>query len=309
MMLLGIDIGGTKIAGGLVEARTGRIVHAERIATGAEAGGQAVLARAVDLARRLRDTAKQQGGKMPAAVGVGAGGQIDADTGVVRSATEILPGWTGTPLRQAFAEALSLPVACDNDVNALAIGESRFGAGKGFGNTIFLALGTGVGGAIIIQGRLYRGARGAGGELGHLVLFPDGRSCTCGGRGCLEEYANGAALLRHFQEAGGDAAWDGARIADEARRESDGPAARAVARTGEMLGLGLVSLLNIFDPDRIIIGGGLSDLGDRLLDPARRVIAARALPALRPCPVVVAALGPDAGVVGAAALALPAAQR
>jgi glucokinase len=317
--ILGIDVGGTKIAGGVVDAQSGHALLSERVPTLAGEGGRSVLARALALARSLSDAAAAQGLPAPAAVGVGAGGQIDPATGSVVSATDVLPGWGGTRLRDAFEDALSLPVAVDNDVNALATGEGRFGAGKGYAHLVYLALGTGVGGALIVEGRLHHGASGAGGELGHLVLFPDGLPCTCGGRGCLEQYANGAALVRHWREAGDDAALriemnlpeeaplaavDGPQIAQTARRVPGGLAARAVGRTGEMLGLGLVSLANLFDPDRIIIGGGLAALGDALLEPARRVLGGRALPPVRACPVVPAALGADAAVIGAAALAL-----
>ena len=286
MNLLGIDIGGTKIAGGLVDMDAGRVLLRSRVPTEAEDGGPVVLRRALDLARSLVSQAREQGLGEPLAVGVGAGGQIDPVQGVVVSATDVLPGWAGTPLRQAFEDGLNLPTSVDNDVNALAVGEQRFGAGRGHNDLLYLALGTGVGGAIISGGRLHRGAHGSGGELGHLVLFPDGLPCTCGGRGCLEQYANGAAYARYRQEEGDDEA-------------------RAAYRLGEMLGLGLVSLANLFDPDRIIIGGGLADLGESLLEPARRVLRERALPGGRDCPVLPAALGPDASVIGAATLGCP----
>lgn len=303
MIVLGIDIGGTKIAGGLVDGATGNILGAaRRVPTNAGQGGAVVLARALDLARTLVAAAPAP----PAAVGVGAGGQIDPRSGVVISATDVLPGWAGTPLRDAFASALGLPTAVDNDVNALAIGEARFGAGRGASTVVFIALGTGVGGALLLNGCLHHGARGVGGEVGHLVLFPDGLPCTCGASGCLEQYTNGAALQTAFRDGGGDPALGGSAIGEAARRDPNGPAARAVARVGQKLGLGLVSLANLLDPDRIVIGGGMAELGDLLLAPARQVLAARALPAVRAVPIVGAALGPNASVVGAASLALPA---
>jgi glucokinase len=303
--VLGIDIGGTKIAGGLVDAVTGAVVLQDRTPTLAAEGSAAVLARAIGLAQRLAVDAEARGLPAPEAVGIGAGGQIDARTGTVLSATDILPGWAGTRLAEAFAGALGVPAAADNDVNALAVGECRFGAGRGFDNLVYLALGTGVGGAIISNGRLHYSRTGVSGELGHLILVPDGLACSCGGRGCLEQYASGPALLRQYRALGGAAIeGDGTPLSALAERDPDGPAARAIALVGEMLGVGLVSLANIFGPDRIIIGGGLARLGDRLLDPARRVLAARALPAVRQTPVVSAALGPDASIVGAASLTL-----
>jgi glucokinase len=143
------------------------------------------------------------------------------------------------------------------------------------------------------------------GELGHLILVPDGLPCSCGGRGCLEQYVSGPALLRQYRALGGAAAQnDGTPLAAMAEQDPNGPAARAIALVGDLLGVGLVSLANIFGPDRIIIGGGLARLGDRLLDPARRVLAARALTAVRQTLVVPAGLGPDASLVGAASLTL-----
>lgn len=304
--LLGIDIGGTKIAGGIVEIETGRVLLSERIPTGAREGGPAVLRRAIALGARLIAQTPTRGIAAPFAVGIGAGGQIDADAGIVLSATEILPAWAGTRLKDAFTEALGLPATADNDVNALAAGESRFGAGQGLANVVFLALGTGVGGGILSGGRLHRSARGVSGELGHLILYPDGRPCTCGGRGCLEQYVSGPALVQTFHELGGDPALtDGAPLGEMAQSHSNSVAAQAITRTGEALGLGLVSLANIFGPDRFIIGGGLAALGDRLLEPARRVLAERALRPVRDVPVLVAALGQEASIIGAAALALP----
>ncbi len=304
-ILLGIDIGGTKIAAGLVDAANGNVLLSQRIPTQAHEGGEAVLERAIEMARILIGEGIVKNIPLPSAIGVGAGGQIEPSTGVVLSATDILPGWAGTPLLMFFEDAFGLPVAVDNDVNALGAGESRFGAGQHCANVIFLALGTGVGGAIIANGQLYHGARGAGGELGHLILHPDGPAYGSDGeRGTLEYYANGEALVRCYREAGGDAALDGPAIGAAARENPDGPAAQAVRRVGESLGLGIASLANLFDPDKFIIGGGMAELGDLLLDPARAVLAERALPLVRYTPVVCAGLGTDASIVGAASLAM-----
>jgi glucokinase len=303
--LLGIDIGGTKIAGGLVNAETGAVIFQDRVPTVAAEGGPAVLERALALARKLmaEATAREIA---PQGAGVGAGGQIDSRTGVVLSATAILPGWEGTRLKDAFVEGLQMAnVQVDNDVNALAMGENRFGAGRGWDNLLYLALGTGVGGAIISNGRLHRSARGVSGEIGHLILDPGGLECTCGGRGCLEQYVSGPALLRHYQALnGGVGIADGTSLKALALNDPDGAAAHAILRTGEILGVGLVSLVNIFGPDRIIIGGGLAALGAALLEPARTVLMSRALPTVRDVPVITAALGADASIVGAASLAL-----
>ncbi len=307
---LGLDIGGTKIAGGIVDAATGTVLVQGRVPTMASDGGAAVLARAIMLAERLRREGAAQGLPPVQAVGIGAGGQIDAQTGVVLSATEILPSWAGTRIAESFTQSLQIPAFADNDVNALAAGELRFGAGQGAKNLVFLALGTGVGGAIVSSGKLHQSATGVSGELGHLMLNPGGPPCTCGSKGCLEQYASGPALLRLFEAFGGTATPDDEGnpppLAKLAGADPRGPAARALDTAGKALGVGLVSLSNIFGPDKIIIGGGLASLGDLLLAPARQVLGERALPPVRQTPVVVAALGADASIVGAACLALPA---
>lgn len=303
--VLGIDIGGTKIAGGVVSAETGAVLLSARTPTRATEGGAAVLQRSLNLARELLAQAKTQGVSVPTGIGVGAGGQIDPAGGIVLSATEVLPGWAGTRIKETFEQEFHIPTAVDNDVNALAVGESRFGAGQGMSNLIYLALGTGVGGAIIAGGRVYHSATGVSGELGHLMLFPDGLPCTCGGRGCLEQYTCGPALWRRFTELGGKAMeGEGPSLLEQAAANPTGPAARAIADVGYYLGLGLVSLANIFGPDRFIIGGGVASIGYMLLTPARRTLAERALPPVRHIPVVTPGLGDDASLIGAASLAL-----
>jgi glucokinase len=303
--LLGIDIGGTKIAGALIDAATGNVLYRGRVPTNAAEGGASVLQRAVELARTLIHEGATQGIDAPEAVGIGAGGQIDSRTGVVLSATDILPGWAGQRIAETFEQILEIPAAVDNDVNALAVGECRFGAGRGFENLVYLALGTGVGGAIISNGKLHYSHTGVSGELGHLILVPDGLPCTCGGKGCLEQYVSGPALRRQFQAMGGKSLPDGTPLTEMARQDPDSPAARAIRLTGDLLGIGLTTLANIFGPERIIIGGGLAALGDLVLEPARKVVTTRALAPVRETPIVTAALGPDASVIGAACLALP----
>ena len=185
---------------------------------------------------------------------------MDAARGVIVSATDILPGWAGTPVKAAFEEALGLPASVDNDVNALAVGEARFGAARGKGTAVFLALGTGVGGALLLGGRLHHGAHGAGGEFGHILLTMAPEAGR--GAGTLEAYASGPGLVQTWRDLTGEGAKrDGPDVPSRAG------GAEAVRRTGEFLGYGLVSLANALDPDIIIIGGGLAALGDALLGP------------------------------------------
>ena len=303
-LYVGIDIGGTKTAGGLV-TDGGVVLHRRDVPTPACEGGRRVLETAVALACSLRDAA----GEAVRGVGVGTGGQVNADQGVIVSATDLLPGWAGTGVKAAFEDRLGVPAFVDNDVNALAMGEWRFGAAQNAQSVVFLALGTGVGGALLLGGRLHRGAHWSGGEFGHVLLdiSPTARRDLGGHVGTLEAYAGGPGLVQTWRDLTGDtrSARTGHEIAAEAARDPNGPAAQAVARTGEYLGFGLVSLANALDPEMIVIGGGLAALGDALLGPARRVLRERALPGPAKCPVVAASLGADASVIGAASLIMP----
>jgi glucokinase len=275
-MYIGIDIGGTKIAGGLV-MESGMVLTRAQCPTPTAEGGAQILADAVALAQSLVPYEGVQG------IGIGTGGQVDATRGVIVSATDLLPGWAGTDVKATFEHALNVPAAVDNDVNALAVGEARFGAAHGAATVVFLALGTGVGGALLLDGRLHHGAHWSGGEFGHV--------------GTLEAYASGHGLVQTWRELTRDTRPDvtGHDIAAEATLDPDGPAAEAIARTGVSLGYGLVSLANALDPDLIVIGGGLAILGEALIGPARHVLQTRALPGPAPCPLI-----------GAATLAMPA---
>lgn len=303
-ILLGIDIGGTKIAGGVVEAETGKVLLSDRLPTLAVEGGPAVLARALGLAQSLLARASGVGVAQPTTIGVGAGGQIDPVTGVVLSATDVLPGWSGTRLKESFEQETGLPTTVDNDVNALAVGECLYGAGRGAENVVFLALGTGVGGALVLGGKLYHSRTGVSGELGHLLLYPDSPPYSAGTRGSLEQYVAGPALWERYRGFGGSVPeGDGEALVAEAKSDPESPAARTITGVGIDLGLGLVTLANIFGPDRFVIGGGLVGLGDLLLEPARQTLAQRALPAVRSTPIVATLLGTEASVIGAASLA------
>lgn len=283
----------------------GVVVCRNAVPTPAREGGPRVLQAALALAGSLRDAS----GETVQGIGVGTGGQVNADQGVIVSATDLLPGWAGTPVKASFEDALGLPTFVDNDVNALALGEARFGAAREAGSVVFLALGTGVGGALLLEGRLHRGAHWSGGEFGHILLSmdPNARRDAGGHVGTLEAYASGPGLVQTWRELTGDnhSNVTGHDIAAGAARNPDGLEAEAVARTGEYLGYGLVSLANALDPDLIAIGGGLAALGDALLGPARRVLQIRALPGPATCPVVPASLGDDASLIGAASLVMP----
>lgn len=303
MPYIGIDIGGTKIAGGIV-GDDGSISSREETPTPIKEGGPKILEAAISVAKKLLESSKQK----IVGVGVGAGGQIDTVQGVVYSATDVIPGWKGMHIADGFYKALGLPAAVDNDVNVLALAETRFGAARHLskGTVVFLALGTGVGGAIVNDGTVHHGAHWSGGELGHILLTmdPNARKDLGGAKGTLEAYCSGPGLVQTWRELTNskDENVTGHDVVSEAKANPKGPGAAAIKKTGEYLGFGLTSLANALDPDLIIIGGGLSELGNALLDPARQVLKQHALPGPATCAVVVAKLGIDAPIVGAASL-------
>jgi glucokinase len=243
---------------------------------------------------------------------------VDAAGSVVRFSPHL--SWREEPLKVALESRLRLPVLLDNDANASAWAESRFGAGRGYGNLLCITLGTGIGGGIVIAGEVFRGANGMAGEFGHMQVVPGGRRCECGNRGCWEQYSSGNALVRDARElvaARSPSAYRLCAAVDDdperltghlvtqAAREGDPAAIELFQEVGTWLGTGLAGLCAAFDPEAVIIAGGVSEAGDLLLDPARealrRTLTGRGF---RPEPPVLRAeLGPDAGFIGAADLA------
>jgi glucokinase len=310
---IGIDIGGTKIAGALVD-EDGDIVRESRVPTpqSTQLIEDAVVAMVTELAS----------GESIEGVGVAAAGFIDAAQSTVYYAPNI--SWRNEPFRARLSARLPLPIVIDNDANAAGWAEFRFGAGRLFSDMVMLTIGTGVGGAIVTEDRLFRGGFGAGAELGHMRLIPDGLPCGCGQHGCLEQYGSGRALLRFandFANAGGI----GQALADR-RAEvgeltghdvsdliiaGDGGALAALRELGHRLGQGCASLGAILDPQLFVIGGGVAQAGELLLEPIRNAYLEH-LPArgFHPEPEFrIAELVNDAGVVGAADLARVAARR
>ncbi|QFG68246.1 ROK family glucokinase [Ornithinimicrobium pratense] len=314
---IGVDVGGTRLKAGLVD-RAGAVLATARRDTPARSAPSAVLEEALlSVIAELRSGAAATGHRADT-VGVAVAGLVDAARGTVVFAPH-LP-WREEPLRDRLAARLDLPVVIDNDANAAAWAEHRFGAGRGESHLLLITLGTGIGGAVLTEGRLQRGRHGLAGELGHVRVVPDGRACPCGNRGCWEQYVSGTLLRRDGQElvrrggaasaalaaaCGGDP--DRLRGEDVTRlaREGD-PASRAVlAAAGRWLGTGLAGAVAALDPGTVVVGGGLSEAGDLLLDPARAALAQHLLGrGHRPVPAIVpAALGAGAGLVGAADLA------
>jgi glucokinase len=306
---IGLDIGGTKIAGGVVTAG-GVVLERTRVPT-PPADGAATLAAMVAVVDQLR--ARHPGVD---AVGVGAAGMVEWPRGRLRWAPH--NAYRRLELRRLLHERTGLPTVVDNDARAAAWAEARFGAGAGTDDLVLVAVGTGIGGGLVLDGAVYRGAAGLGGEVGHMIVAPDGDPCDCGNRGCLEAMASGSALGRAARAAaardpdgrlatlaGGPQRVTG-EIVFQAAKEGDQAAIALFERTGYWLGVGIASLITIFDPDVVVVGGGLAATGDLLLAPARasmeRYVFGRAHRELPP--VAPARLGADAGLVGAATLAL-----
>lgn len=307
---IGIDVGGTKVLGGVV-TESGEVIATTRRETPRD-GGSALTQVIADVAIELME-------KYPvASIGVSAAGFISSDRETVL-ATPNIAAWNGVNLDKELTLAIGKPIVLENDANAAAWGEFKFGAGRGRSDLMMLTLGTGVGGGLILDGRLFRGAFGIGAELGHIRLVPDGFLCGCGIRGCLEQYANGGALLRHAREAisaspelarnllaRGDGTVEGLQGAHitAAAREGDAVALAAFNTLAQFLGAGIASLCAVIDPSCIVLGGGIIEAGEIFLSPTRDA-AIRLIPfsGKHPYPEIVAAeLGNSAGLVGVADL-------
>jgi glucokinase len=303
---IGIDIGGTKVAG-LRVAEDGSVLERRERPTPADdvpATVETVAGLAAELA--------EGGGE---AVGVGAAGMVEFAAGTLRYAPNL--AWREVPLRDLVSERTGLPCVVDNDANVAAWAEYRFGAARGFRHVLLITVGTGIGGGIVADGALFRGAHGFAAEIGHIIVEPDGPPCGCGNRGCWEQVASGRALDRLARAeverdpsgriaalAAGDEV--SGRHVSEAAREGDPAAVAAFATVGRRLGEGIAGLVNVLDPEVVVVGGGVAEEGAVLLDPARAAfVEAVEAPEHRPeVPIVPAALGNDAGAIGAAALAL-----
>ncbi len=296
--VLGIDLGGTKTAVGVVDREGSLIRRAER-PTPASRGARAVLANVIDLARSMIAATGDI-----AAVGVGSAGVIDARAGIVLSATDALPGWAGTRLTAGLSAALTLPVTAMNDVHAHALGEAWRGAARGSGSLLLVAVGTGIGGALLIDGKLWLGAQFAAGHLGHVpCVEASGLICSCGRSGHLEALAAGPGIQAAFERGGGIAA-HGKEIAALAE-EGDALARTVIEVAGFALGRTLGGLINTLDPDLVVVGGGVAQSGSLWWDAVTTGVAHDVLPSLANCPLRPAELGGDAAILGAARAAFP----
>ena len=309
-LTIGVDVGGTKVAAGVVDEAGKILVSSRRPTPGASPEHvEETIAALVTELRREHEVE---------AVGIGAAGFVDAERANVLFAPNLV--WRNEPLRDDVAKRIGLPVVVENDANAAAWAEYRFGGGQGEPDLVCVTVGTGIGGGIVLDGALYRGRFGIGAEFGHMQVVPGGRRCGCGQRGCWEQYCSGRALLKGAREIADVQPSYGARLLElgggepdgieavevtQAAQEGDPAALACFEEIGSWLGQGLADLAAVLDPGVFVIGGGVADTGELLLDPARRVFAERLSGAShRPLAQIRhAELGNEAGLVGAADLA------
>ncbi|WP_082198330.1 ROK family protein [Bacillus sp. FJAT-26390] len=300
---IGVDIGGTKINAGVVSAK-GDVLHTLSLSTLA---GQAKTADRVLQAVRelLAEVKAEQPAIQLKGIGIGSAGQIDWAQGSVRSASDLIPHYAGTELKRMVQQQFLLPTIVDNDVNVLALTEKYLGAARGVDHFLCLALGTGVGGAIVVDGRLVHGSWGGAGELGHLSVDFNGRPCLCGGKGCLEQYASGTNIARRMQEK---LQMNGRLSENVDAREvfawweaGDPLAAEVMEETVAALGSAIASFIHMFNPEVIVIGGGVAEAGERLFAGIRDEISRRSMPSMMEGVRITAAYrGNLCGMIGAA---------
>lgn len=306
-LAVGLDVGGTRFSVGLVSEHGQLLAHRQE-ATPRAIGAPATLGRILAL---IREILGQAGEGEVCGIGVGFGGPVDYAAQRIRRSHHA-PGWADVPLAEVLSRELRLPTKLENDANAGGLGESIFGAGRAKGDLLYVNIGTGVGGALILGGHVYHGANDNAGEFGHMILDPDGPPCPCGKRGCVEALCSGDALGRRARElaqahpgAFGVPPEDltGRRVGELARAEN--PAAlRVLGECAGLMGQALASAANLLDPAVIVLGGGVPELGELYLEPVRAAFRAHAMPVpAERTEILGAALGYEAGVVGAAAVA------
>lgn len=313
-VVVGVDLGGTKVAAA-VAGLDGAIVSRVTKQTEPERGVHGVMAIVLDA---VREVVARAGARIDevAGIGVGSPGPLDPEAGVVIFAPNLK--WRDVPLVAIIKDALGAPVYLENDANLAGLGEARYGAGRGSRNMIYITVSTGIGGGLVLGGEIYRGSSFVAGEVGHMMIVDEGPLCGCGNHGCLEALASGPAianmareLIRHGEETlmtdliGGDVDLVTAEVVGRAAMQGDAAAIAVIGKAAEYLGIGIANLVNILNPDAVVVGGGVARLGEILLAPTREAACQRALkPAFDAVRIVAAELGVDAGVVGATSLVL-----
>jgi len=353
--VIGVDLGGTKIATAVMD-REGKIKGKNIELTQILGGPEVVIGQMIRMTRLTLSKAKV-GLSQIKGIGIGAAGPLNIKTGIIITPPN-LPGWHNVQLIRPFQKEFKTPVFLDNDANAAALGEWKFGAGRGCKNMVYLTISTGIGGGIIIGGKLYRGTNYNAGEIGHMTIDPEGPLCGCGNRGCLEAHSSGTAIARWAREAlskdrrrrtgivnsqqsivnspqrtkktmdyglwtkkkrqkikgsgslilelaKGDLKKVSAELVFQAAKKGDRKALEVVRKSAEFLGIGVANVINVFNPQRVVLGGGVTKAGSLLFKPVREVAYKRAMPALaKVVEIVPAKLGDDVGIIGAATLVL-----
>ena len=306
--VLALDIGGTKLAAGVVTA-DGTVWGAQVTATRRAEGPEVIIRRLFDLGRAAMAVALAEGVAEPGAIGISCGGPLDAEAGVLVSPLH-LPGWIDVPIVAMARAEFGLPAALQNDATLAALAEHRHGAAQGERSMIYLTISTGIGGGAVVEDRLYRGAAGNGGEFGHITVVRGGRPCLCGRTGCLEAYASGTSIGLRADEAiatGRSTVLTVPATAEQVARAAAGGDELAIElwdETVSLLGQAVTDFVNILEPDVVVLGGGVTRSGARLLDPVRDIVLAGAMrPAASAVRVELAALGDLVCVVGAGDLA------
>lgn len=308
---IGVDVGGTNVKVALVD-KTGSIVYSDTVPTRAEMGYEYTIS---NIIKAIQDLMKESKVSKESIEGIGFGfpGQIDCDNGIVRLAPNI-PGWVNIPIAEIVSKEFGIPVKVDNDVRCAALAELNYGAGKGAKNMICITVGTGIGSGIIMNGKLVRGASNAAGELGHIKLQMEGGPiCGCGDTGCLEAFASGpaiVALAEEYIKGGKSTKYRELANPDitpyivaEAAKQGDVVAKKIFEIVGGYIGIGLASVVNLLNPEKVVIGGGVADAGDLLFNPIKKTLSERTMPIQGAAVEIVhAELGNTAGVIGASLL-------
>ncbi|MBF8304523.1 MAG: glk [Dehalococcoidia bacterium] len=314
--IIGVDIGGTKIMA-VVADSNGTLLARKHIPTQAASGPEAGIKRIILAINQVCQQANISSKDGISGIGIAIAGLVDTPRGILVTSPH-LPGWRDVPLKDQLEAALDVQVSIINDAKAAALGEQTFGAGKGVENQIYMTVSTGIGGGIIINGALYTGKSGSAGEIGHMVIDVNGPRCNCGNNGCLETLASGTAVAREVSDRLAKGASSTVRdmvsghlqditaeMVSKAAEQGDTLAVEVIHQAGVYLGVGLANLVNVFNPDLIIIGGGFAKVGSRLLDPAISEMKRRAFS--RPANqvrITVAQLGDNSGALGAVAYLL-----
>jgi glucokinase len=314
--IVGVDLGGTNIVTAALPEDGSKTYSVHSEPTRSAEGADAVVDRMVEMIETvIGETILETGAKRSdfAGVGVGAPGPLDREHGIVITTPNL--GWTNFPLRDVIAKRVGLHATLDNDANCATLGEWWLGAARGGRNVVGMTIGTGIGGGLILDGRLYHGASDVAGEIGHSTIDINGRRCKCGNYGCLEAYASGPSIAERAREAlggetdsllhtlvNGELDQISAATVYEAARRGDDIGLEVVRETARLLGAGIANLLNIFNPDVVVIAGGVTQAGDTLFEPLRKEVRRRAFrTAVESCRIVPGSLPGTAGVVGAVA--------